>query len=58
MRALLGHPERGRLRDGLYPGCRSHLVEHHVVFYYLTDDEIVIDRVLHTSQDPTDKVIP
>jgi toxin ParE1/3/4 len=56
MRSVLNHPERGRPRDEFYSGCRSHLVEHHVVFYYLTGDEIVIDRVLHTSQDPTDKV--
>src|SRR5262245_50617229 len=58
MRALLDHPERGRPRDELYAGCRSLLVEHHLVYYYLTDTEIVVDRVLHSSQDPTDKVTP
>jgi len=58
MRSLLDHPERGRPRDEFYAGCRSLVVEQHVVFYYLTDDAIVIDRVLHGSQDPTDKLAP
>jgi toxin ParE1/3/4 len=58
MRGLLDYPERGRPRDELYAGCRSVLVEHHVVYYYLTDDAIVIDRVLHGSEDTTGKVTP
>lgn len=56
LRVLLDHPELGRSRDDLYLGCRSLPVGQHVVFYYLTDDEIVIDRVLHSSQDETGKV--
>jgi toxin ParE1/3/4 len=58
MRALLDHPERGRQREELYAGCRSLPVEYHVVFHYLTEDEIVIDRVLHSSQDTTGKLAP
>jgi plasmid stabilization system protein ParE len=58
MRSLLVYPERGRQRDELYTACRSLPVEQHVVFYYLTDDAVVIDRVLHGSQDPTGKVAP
>ncbi|HEY7035648.1 MAG TPA: type II toxin-antitoxin system RelE/ParE family toxin [Thermomicrobiales bacterium] len=58
MHALLDYPERGRSRDDLYAGCRGLPVEQHVVFYYLTDGEVVIDRVLHGSQDPTGKVGP
>ncbi|MEA2515991.1 MAG: toxin ParE1/3/4 [Thermomicrobiales bacterium] len=58
MRALLDHPERGHPRDELYLGCRSILVEQHIVYYYLGEDEIVVDRVLHGSQDATDKVTP
>jgi toxin ParE1/3/4 len=58
MRTLLDYPERGRPRNELYVGCRSLPVEHHIVYYYLTDEEIVIDRVLHGSQDATEKVSP
>jgi toxin ParE1/3/4 len=56
MRSLLDYPERGLPRDDLYRGCRSLPVEQHVVFYSLDDDKIVVDRVLHTSQEPTGKV--
>ena len=56
LRSLRDYPERGRRRDELYAGCRSLPVEQHVVFYYLTDDEIVVDRVLHGNQDATGKV--
>jgi len=56
LRSLLDNPERGRPRDELYAGCRSLPVERHIVYYYLTDDEVVIDRVLHSSQDTTDKL--
>jgi toxin ParE1/3/4 len=58
MRGLLDYPERGRSRDEFYPGCRSPPVEEHVIFYYLTDTEVVVDRVLHGSQDATGKVGP
>jgi toxin ParE1/3/4 len=56
--SLLDYPERGRPREELYAGCRSLLVEQHVIYYYLTDDEVVVDRVLHSSQDATDKITP
>jgi toxin ParE1/3/4 len=58
MRSLLDHPELGPARDDLYPGCRGLLVEQHVVFYRIADDQIVVGRVLHTSQDPAGKVTP
>lgn len=58
MRSLFDHPERGRARDEFYAGCRSLMVEQHVIYYYLTDDAIVVDRVLHGSQDPADKLAP
>jgi toxin ParE1/3/4 len=58
MRSLLDHPERGRPREEFYAGCRSLVVEQHVVFYYLIDDAIVVDRVLHGSQDAADKLAP
>jgi toxin ParE1/3/4 len=58
MRSLLDYPELGASRDDLFPGCRNLPVEHHVVFYHVVDDEIVVGRILHTSQDPTGKVRP
>ena len=57
MRSLRDYPERGRARDDYFPGCRSLMVEQHVVFYYLTDDEIVIVRILHSNQDATGKLV-
>jgi toxin ParE1/3/4 len=54
LRALIDCPERGRPRDEFDAGCRSFVVDHHVVFYYLTENENVVDRVLHGSQDATD----
>jgi toxin ParE1/3/4 len=58
MRSLLDHPERGRSRDEYFLGCRSLPVERHIIFYHLTEDEIIVDRVLHTSQDATGNVTP
>jgi plasmid stabilization system protein ParE len=33
-------------------------VEQHVIFYHVTDSEIIVSRVLHGRQDPTGKVEP
>ena len=55
LRALKDHPERGVLREEYYPGCRRLPVEHHLVYYHLDDENIVIDRVLHGSQDASSK---
>ncbi len=58
MHSLVDYPERGRSRDEYFPGCRGLPVEYHVVFYHLTDNEVVVVRVLHSSQDATGKVRP
>jgi len=58
MRSLNDFPERGQARNEYYLGCRCLPVEQHVVFYYLTDDTIVIDRVLHANQDAAGKIGP
>jgi toxin ParE1/3/4 len=58
MHALIDHPERGRPRDEYFPGCRSIVMEQHVIFYRLTNEEIIIGRVLHHSQDASGKVHP
>jgi toxin ParE1/3/4 len=58
MNSLLDYPERGRTRDEYFPGCRGLPVEQHVVFYHLTDDEVIVVRVLHGNQDAAGKVNP
>jgi toxin ParE1/3/4 len=58
LRSLLDYPERGRVRDEYFPGCRSLAVEHHIIFYHLTDHEIVVVRILHGNQDATGKITP
>ncbi|MCC6792994.1 MAG: type II toxin-antitoxin system RelE/ParE family toxin [Thermomicrobiales bacterium] len=56
MRSLLDHPNLGQPRDDLYPGCRRLLIEHHVAYYRIEGDELIICRVLSASQEPTGKV--
>ena len=58
MRSLLDHPALGPSRDDLYPGCRRLVVERHASYYLLEGDEVIVGRVLHTSQEPGGKVFP
>jgi len=51
LKNLVDHPEMGKERDELRKGYRSLLVNHHIVFYRVIDDEIQIMRVLHESVD-------
>src|SRR5690242_12797521 len=53
---LRNHPRLGHPRDDLLPGCRSINVEQHVIYYQPQDREIVVLRILHGRQDPSDKV--
>lgn len=56
IRALAEYPELGQQRDEFFVGCRSLIVQQHVVFYRLSEGEIIIGRVLHTSQTGLGKV--
>lgn len=56
MSSLGRHPEIGEARDDLFSGCRAFRIEQHIIYYHVTDTEIVIGRVLHVRQDPTGKV--
>jgi toxin ParE1/3/4 len=58
MRSLLDYPERGPARDEYFPGCRGLSAEQHIVFYLLTNQEVVVVRILHGNQDATGKVNP
>ena len=53
LKNLIDHPEMGKDRADLKKGYRSLLVNHHIVFYRVIDDEIQIMRVLHESVDLT-----
>lgn len=48
---LIKHPEMGKDRSDLRKSYRSLIVNHHIAFYRLVDDEIQIMRVLHESVD-------
>ena len=58
MRKLLDFPELGQPRDDLFPGCRSLRAEQHVIFYQITEGEIIVGRVLHVRQEAAGKVEP
>lgn len=47
-------PGNGRAREALLAGCGSLPVNHHVVFYTASAEEIVAVRVLHASMDLAD----
>ncbi len=49
---LSQNPHAGRLRDDVFPGCRSFPVEQHVIYYdQLNDTTIFVRKILHTRQD-------
>ena len=49
---LSQHPQAGRPRDDLFPGCRSIQVEQHIMYYHQPKAaEIVVRRILHRRQD-------
>ena len=48
---LLDNPHLGRPRDDLQPGYRTHPVGQHLLVYRLTEDAIIVLRVLHARRD-------
>jgi toxin ParE1/3/4 len=56
LKALFDYPDRGRVRDELYTGCRSIVFVQYRVFYHPTDDQVVIDRFVHSSRDIADLI--
>jgi toxin ParE1/3/4 len=51
LRDLATYPDLGRARDEYFPGCRSLPVEQHVVYYPVTETEILVTRILHAKRD-------
>ena len=48
---LARSPDRGDCRRPLREGYWSKRLEHHIVFYTFTDDEVRVRRVLHEAMD-------
>ena len=48
---LSTHPELGYSRDDIRAGYRSLNVSQHIVFYTVTEEQVLIVRVLHKSVD-------
>ena len=48
---LSTHPELGYSRDDIRAGYRSLNVSRHIVFYTVTEEQVLIVRVLHKSVD-------
>ena len=53
LRECGAEPECGRRRDEVRPGYWSLLIRRHVAFYTVAADEVLIQRVLHGSMDPS-----
>ena len=57
-KVLLAMPEIGRKRLDISEHHRSIAVEHHVVFYYLKNNDLHISRIVHGHMDVSKHVIP
>jgi toxin ParE1/3/4 len=54
---LRDHPQLGRQRDDIFPGCRSVQVGQHIVYYHQPQaDRISVVRVLHQRQNASTRV--
>jgi len=51
-RELARFPSIGVERPDIAKGIRSWVVASHVVLYRVRDDELIINRVVHSRQDP------
>lgn len=48
---LAGFPNLGRARDDIAPGIRIHQVGEHIILFTVSDNEVVIIRLLHRRMD-------
>jgi len=51
--AIGDYPESGTRCPQLFPGCRAHPAQRHVIYYRIRHNEIEIVRILHERTDPT-----
>ena len=49
-------PLIGRSRDEIAPGLRSYSVQHHVIYYRVAADTVIVLRVLHGKMDAAQRV--
>lgn len=48
---ILAHPERHRIRSGLFPACRIAAEGKHIILYRASPGQLEIVRVLHSAMD-------
>lgn len=48
---LATFPGLGKQREELGPDLRGHPVGQHTVFYRVTDDALVVERIIHRARD-------
>jgi len=51
IRELARDPDAGNPRHALREGIWSKRIEHHIVFYTFTDEQVRVRRVLHEAMD-------
>ena len=49
---LAAAPEKGRSREALIPGLRSYQEGHHIIFYIVDTEGIIIADILHERMEP------
>ena len=49
-------PERWRLRNDIYPGCRARVCGRHLIIYRLRDGTVEFSRILHGAMNLRDHV--
>ena len=48
---ILTEPDRWRLREDLFPGCRVAAQGKHVILFRVQDDILQVVRILHSAMD-------
>ena len=48
---LAATPNLGRTRDELSPGLRSYPVGSHMLYYWATDDALIVAHIFHVRRD-------
>ncbi|HEY7032074.1 MAG TPA: type II toxin-antitoxin system RelE/ParE family toxin [Thermomicrobiales bacterium] len=54
LRHLAMYPNLGRGRDEISPGLRSYPVGSHVVYYRVSEHELIVNRIVHGRRDITE----
>jgi toxin ParE1/3/4 len=49
---ILEFPFIGPLRNDIAYDLRSRLIEHHIAYYRVTDDAVIVRRIAHVRRDP------